>query len=92
MNIKHKEGVRHSSFYIEENGKTVAEIVYSKSGEKRIVIEHTEVDEALQGKNIGYELVHKVVEYARENHLKITPVCSFAKGVFARKPDWADVL
>jgi predicted GNAT family acetyltransferase len=79
-------------FFIEDEGEIVAEIVYAKSGENSLIIEHTEVDEELQGRNIGYELVHRTVEYARTHGMKVSPVCPFAKAVFDKKPDWADVL
>ncbi|HVF82126.1 MAG TPA: GNAT family N-acetyltransferase [Flavisolibacter sp.] len=92
MNIQHKEGNRHSSFFIDQDGETVAEIVYSQGPANTIVIEHTEVDESLQGKNIGYELVQKTVEYAREKGLKITPLCTFAKAVIDKEQAFKDVL
>ena len=92
MNIQHKEGERHSMFFIEEDGNTVAEIVYSYRGPHTMVIEHTGVDESLQGKHIGNELVHKTVEYARSKGLKVVPLCVFAKALFDKKPEWADVI
>lgn len=92
MNIQHKEGPNRGMFFIEEDGKMVAELVYAKGGDGLIIIEHTEVDEELQGRNIGYELVHKTVAYAREHRLKISPVCPFAKAVFDKQPDFGDVL
>lgn len=79
-------------FYVEEEGEIVAEIVYAKGGENIIIIEHTEVDEALQGHNIGFELVHKTVDFARSHGLKISPVCPFAKAVFDKRADFKDVL
>ena len=54
--------------------------------------EPVEVDEQLRGKNVGFQLVSHAVEYARRHHYKITPVCLFAKSVFDKKPDFADVL
>src|SRR5690349_10172359 len=92
MTIQHKEGKRQGMFFIEDKDEVVAEIVYAPCGDNAIAIEHTEVDESLQGKNIGYELVHRVVEYARMKGLKISPVCPFAKAVFDKKPDFGDVL
>lgn len=92
MEIQHKEEGTHGSFYMEENGATVAEIVYSKRGEKRLVIEHTGVDQSLRGKKIGNELVHRTVEYARQHEYKITPVCQFAKVVMQRDESYHDVL
>jgi predicted GNAT family acetyltransferase len=62
------------------------------SPENKMVIEHTEVDEVLRGKNIGYELVHAGVEYARHHGLKIIPLCPFARSVINKKPEFQDVL
>ncbi|MEJ7679717.1 MAG: N-acetyltransferase [Segetibacter sp.] len=43
-------------FYLQENGETLAEMVYTKEKD-RIIIKHTEVAESLGGKNIGFQLV-----------------------------------
>ena len=92
MNIQHRELENSGAFYIEEGGEVLAEMVYSKPGNNQIVIEHTEVADELQGKNIGHELVERSVEYAREQNIKINPVCSFAKSVFDKEPEFKDVL
>ena len=92
MNNQHKEAAQGGVFFIEEEGEKRAQIVYSLLDGKTLVIEHTEVDDDLKGQNIGYELVHRTVEYAREQSLKIVPVCSFAKAVIGKKPEWQDVL
>ena len=91
MLIQHKFTGSKGAFFIEEDENVLAELVYALSDDKMIV-EHTEVDPELQGKNIGYELVHKAVEYARTHGYKILPVCRFAKAVFDKKPDFSDVL
>jgi predicted GNAT family acetyltransferase len=91
MNIQHKETDRGGSFYMSEGDEVRGEIVYAKSGDS-IIIEHTEVDEALRGKDFGYDLVEQVVSYARQNELKVVPVCRFAKAVFDKKKDYSDVL
>ena len=92
MLIQHKEGKTRGVFFIEDEGEMVAEIVYAGGGDNIIIIEHTEVDESLRGQNIGYQLVHRVVEHARSHGLKVSPICPFAKAVFDKKPDFGDVL
>jgi len=52
-----------------------------------MMIEHTRVDEELQGGNIGYELVHKAVDYARMHRYTVIPLCQFAKAVMEKKPE-----
>ena len=91
MIIKHTEEGGNGAFYIEENGEVLAEMTYQKDNNK-IVIDHTEVDESLRGKNVGYQLVENGVEYAREAHLRIVPVCEFAKAVIEKTQKFQDVL
>lgn len=91
MNIQNKEDKNEGSFYVEEDGEQVAELVYRKE-KGRMVIEHTEVDEALRGKSVGFELVEKAVEYARQEHLKIIPLCEFADKVIQEHKEFQDVL
>lgn len=92
MNIKNKETGKQGAFFIEDGGDLLAEMTYSLPKDQLMIIEHTEVDDALRGKNIGNELVSTAVEYARAKHIKILPQCSFARSVFDRKKEFADVL
>ncbi len=92
MEIQQKDNAKTGMFFIKMEGKKVAELVYSWSGNDRIIIEHTEVDDVLKGKGAGKELVAKTVEFAREKGIKIVPVCSFAKGIFEKTKDYIDVL
>ena len=41
---------------------------------------------------ISKQMVAKAVEYARENKVKIIPLCPFAKSVFDKVPEFRDVL
>ncbi len=93
MIIQHKQEGSKGSFYVEENNTALAEMTYSMAGNSVMIIVHTEVSDALRGKNVGYQLVHTAVEFARTNHLKIFPLCPFAKSVFDKKKDeFGDVL
>ena len=91
MIVLHKEEGDKGSFYIEREGDVLAEMTYRKNKD-RIVIDHTEVDDSLRGKNVGYQLVEHGVEYAREAHLKILPICSFAKSVLEKTEEFYDIL
>ena len=39
----------------------------------------------------GYKLVEAAVNFARENNIKIMPLCSFANAVFRKRSDYNDV-
>ena len=92
MLIQNKQIGKKGMFYVGQDGGILAELVYSVPAPDKMIIEHTEVDESLKGKGIGLQLVHTAVDYARSHHMKIVPLCSFAKSVFDKKPEFADVL
>jgi predicted GNAT family acetyltransferase len=92
MDIQHNNGNSKGSFFIEKEGEVQGEITYSKSGGSKIIIENTEVSEELRNQNIGTALVEHLVHYARENKLKVTPLCSFARSVIKNNESLQDVL
>ncbi len=92
MLIQHKLLGNKGLFYVGQDGAIEAELVYTMPTPDKMIIEHTEVDDRLRGKNVGYQLVHTAVEYARKQGIKIIPLCPFAKSVFDKKPEFSDVL
>ena len=92
MEIKHDQTQSKGSFFIGERKNPLAEITYSKAGTDTIIIDHTEVSEALKGQGAGKKLVTAAVEFAREKNIKIIPLCPFAKSVFEKVKDYQDVL
>lgn len=92
MEIQHQiEGLR-GSFFIKSDVKKVAQMVYVLAGPKKMIIEHTEVDENLKGQGIGIRLLEALVDYVRVEGIKVIPICPFAKASFAKRPDLQDVL
>lgn len=92
MLIQHKKPGKKGMFLVEIDGNILAEMVYSMAAPDKMIIEHTEVSDELRGKNVGYQLVNTAVAYARQNNIKIIPLCPFAKSVFDKKPEMGDVL
>lgn len=92
MTVEHKKSGNGGIFYVQYEDEIAAEMIYNSTSENKMIIEHTEVGEALRGKNIGIELVHAGVEYARHHGMKIIPLCVFANKILSKKPEWQDVL
>ena len=92
MKIQQKDDGKTGMFFIEQDDKIVAKLVYSWRGKERIIVEHTEVNDVLKGKGAGKELVAKSVEFAREKGVKIIPFCSFAKSIIDKTDEFQDVL
>ncbi|MVZ60931.1 GNAT family N-acetyltransferase [Sphingobacterium humi] len=92
MLVNHEVNGNKGAFVAVEDGKKIGEMTYSAAGPGKIIIDHTEVDEQEKGKGIGHVLLMKAVEYARDNQVKIMPLCPFAKASFDRDVTIRDVL
>ncbi|KFC20603.1 GNAT family N-acetyltransferase [Chryseobacterium sp. FH1] len=58
----------------------------------RLTVYHTEVDDEYAGNGFAKLLLEKLVSYARENDLKIVPLCPYVHAQFKRSPEeYADV-
>ncbi len=90
--IIHEIHGNKGGFYFELNGNRLAEMVYSIAGDKRMIIEHTEVDEWLKGQGVGKKLLAALVDYVRKEDIKVIPLCPFANATFKRMEEWQDVL
>ncbi|MCD7971226.1 MAG: N-acetyltransferase [Candidatus Azobacteroides sp.] len=74
-----------------EDGKIIGQMSYVWAGNDKIIIDHTEVSPAYEGRGVGKDMVYHAVDFARENHVKILPVCAFARAVFRKIPEINDV-
>ncbi|MBL0134058.1 MAG: N-acetyltransferase [Chitinophagaceae bacterium] len=92
MLIQHKLVGGKGIFYVGQDGAMLAEMVYTKPSEDKMIIEHTEVDDSLAGKGVGKQLLNAAVDYARKHNMKIIPLCPFAKSVFDKVVEIRDVL
>ena len=77
------------AFFIEEDGKRVAEMIISISG-SNLTVYHTEVSETLKGKGVSTQLLETMVKYVRDNNLKVIPLCPYVNVQFRRHRDMYD--
>lgn len=92
MNIEQTNDGKKGFLKAIEDGKLAGEMTYVWAGPDKLIIDHTEVSPDFSGKGVGKKLVLEAVEYARAKHVKILPLCPFAKSVFDKNPDLQDVL
>ncbi|MFD1745715.1 GNAT family N-acetyltransferase [Rhizobium helianthi] len=69
-----------------------AEMTYSRSSTKLIIVDHTGVDDRLRGQGIGQALAEYAIAEARKGGWKIIPLCPFMRAQAQRHPDWQDVI
>lgn len=92
IEIKQIESGTRGFFSAFDGDKEAGRISYTFAGETRMILDHTEVDDAYRGQNIGKRILLEIVEYARANKIKIIPLCPFAKSVFNKVEEIRDVL
>lgn len=93
MEIKHFEKGGRGGFIVRgDEGKRVAELIYSVAGERGIIIDHTEVNEDMRGQDVGESLLAAAVAYARDNGLKVYATCPFALAKLRETAEYSDVF
>ncbi|WP_313383537.1 GNAT family N-acetyltransferase [Chishuiella sp.] len=56
----------------------------------KLTVYHTEVDDEYAGNGFAKLLLNELVTYARENDLKIVPLCPYVYAQFKRSPEQYD--
>lgn len=81
----------HGHFYISGGERQLAEMVVSISN-GILTVYHTEVQPEAEGKGLAKQLLAAMVDHARNNGLKVIPLCPYVHAQFRRRPDeYADV-
>jgi hypothetical protein len=91
IKIEREDNGRKGRFVIYDNDEFAGEMTYVWAGTSKFIIDHTGVEGSFSGRGLGRQLVMKAVEYARNNALKILPLCPFAKKVFDKEAGIQDV-
>ena len=91
MEITHETGKSGGRYVTNVDGHE-AEITYSRTSPRLIIVDHTGVPDALRGRGVGQALAQYVVDEARKGGWKIIALCPFFKAQAARHPEWRDVV
>jgi predicted GNAT family acetyltransferase len=89
-NLKVTQNEAEDRFEIKiEDHVAIAEYII-KGG--KLVLTHTEVSKELEGNGIGGLLAKFSFQYARDNDLKVLPLCPFMAAYVRRHPEVRDVV
>ncbi len=91
MDITHTQSTSGGRYALAIDGHE-AEITYSRASATLIIVDHTEVPDAMRGRGVGQALALHVVEEARRGGFKIIPLCTFFRAQAERHPEWQDVI
>ena len=93
MQLQHQDNGQQGEFFkLGENGQRVAEISYIWNGDQQIIANHTWVDHSLRGQSIAREMLDALIDFARDQQLKIVPACAYVEVMFRRDKSLQDVI
>ena len=78
--------------YVIRKDGSEAELTYSILSPTMVIADHTGVPQEMRGTGAGRALVERLVEDARAEGFKITPLCPFVNSQRIHHPMWADVF
>jgi uncharacterized protein len=59
---------------------------------KNFVITHVGVHPELRGQGVAARIVEASLEYAKEQSLRVIPMCSYAAAYIRRHPEYAELM
>lgn len=86
MDIQFRIDNGRGSFYIDRDGRQIAELDFEVK-DNLLNAYHTGVRPELEGQGIAGKLFDAMVNYARENNYRVIPSCSYILARFRRRPD-----
>jgi predicted GNAT family acetyltransferase len=60
--------------------------------ESAVVLTHTDVDRAFEGRGYGSRLISGALDDIRARGLTVVPVCPFVRSYIGRHPEYADLV
>ncbi|MBS1840033.1 MAG: N-acetyltransferase [Acidobacteria bacterium] len=88
LEIKHNEAARR--FEADLQGSLAVLEYMLVPG--RMLIQHTEVPQELEGRGIAAKMTRVALEYARSQKLEVVPACSYTASFMAKHPEYNDLL
>ena len=73
------------------DGEVAGFVQYNMRG-GRLILVHTEVDDARAGHGLAGKLVAAALDDIRKRGLRIVPVCPFVEGYIQRHPEYDDLV
>jgi uncharacterized protein len=88
VEVQHNPSQHRFEVHIDDQ---LAQLRYQRNGDV-IAYTHTEVPPALEGQGIAGQMAKTALDYAKENNLKVLPLCPYVAKYVERHHDWDDIL
>lgn len=91
MDIVHKPEANRGRFYIYVDGKEAGYIQYQLLPSGNLDANGTLVYDEFRDQKLGTPLFNRLVDYAREQGVKIVPTCPYVAKMLDRHPELSDL-
>jgi predicted GNAT family acetyltransferase len=92
IEVEENEPPRGRLLLVGPSDQELGEMQFRREGDNLVIIEHTEVDSSLRGKQGGRRFFEGLVAWARRTGTQIRSECPFTTKMFEREPLSRDVL
>ncbi|TYK48396.1 GNAT family N-acetyltransferase [Actinomadura decatromicini] len=92
MSTEITDNAERKRYEIRLDGELAGFADYEPAENDILVLTHTEVDPAFEGKGVGGTLARGVLDDLRAQNRTVIPLCPFIKGWIQRHPDYRDVV
>ena len=90
-NVRVVDNTDELRYEVELDGKRAGYLLYTREPDA-VVLVHTDVDPAFEGRGLGSRLVAGALDDLRARGLRIVPVCPFVTSYLRRHPEYADLV
>lgn len=87
-NVVHNE--EESRFEATVDG--LLSVVDYRKRDNLLLVTHTGVPTPLEGRGIAGAITKALLDYVRENGLKVRPICPYTKAYVKRHPEYDDII
>ena len=88
VNVIHNEAAKRFELHV---GGLQSLLTYRRFPE-RIVFDHTEVPNPLEGKGLAAKLARFALDFARANHLRVVPLCPYISSFIRKHTEYQDLI
>ncbi|GGM40015.1 N-acetyltransferase [Longimycelium tulufanense] len=91
MDVIVTDAPERSRFEAHVDGRLAGYVQYVRLG-KKLLMTHTEVDDAYEGSGVGSALARQALDIARRNDRVVRPLCPFIAGWIRRHPEYLELV
>lgn len=92
VTVTRDQGSEASEFVLHVDGERLGSLDFARPEAGVLRIDYVEVAPELRGSGLGRRLVEAAVDWARDENMKIVPICGYARAVITRDPAMSKLL